>query len=154
MRLKKEPAWHRRARKARTRARTTLRLFLRSGTHATATVLRAVRRLQGHHSQSDLRKKAIAKMQGQHSQQWWCCQCNRCRGAKAAFCHRCAAPQHSAAPRSTASTYTESWTEVPCRASSASRAPCRESNRDNSRRVGDESRLATESRSREGQAPM
>ena len=120
--LQREPAWHRRARKARTRAQTTLRLYLSSGNiRASTTGVRAVRCLQGHHSRSDLPGTAIAKMQGQHSQQWWCYQCNQWGGAKAAFCHRCAAPQHTAAPRSTATTYTESWT-VPWRASSASRS--------------------------------
>ena len=94
-----EPAWHRRLRKGRTRARTILRLFVSGQLDFRRHVVqRAVARLSSHHSRSALVLQARAKLgvstmaPKKQQQAPYCGYCDLTGRKGAAFCSGCGWP--------------------------------------------------------------
>ena len=99
----KEPSWHRRARRSRSRARQVLRNFLTGYSTASTTVVEASNILNGHHSKSFLPERALRKLEGENGEwadidqqkmtaqyeAWYCSWCRRTNSPKVAFCPGC-----------------------------------------------------------------
>ena len=85
-----EPSWHRKRRRVRTQARTTLRCALSGFVPLDhPSVVRAQERLRGHHSASSLPSAVDSAAEARRMSAPWKCHCgNQCKAA-AEFCANC-----------------------------------------------------------------
>ena len=101
----RESAAHRRARKARTRARTVLRTFVSGDTAASRhSILAAVQALAGHHSRSVLVERARRLLRhhlnsmSTPKDKNWCYRCSQLVRRGSSFCNVCGEPVGAGAP--------------------------------------------------------
>ena len=90
-----EASHHRRARRSRTAARTTLRSFLDGFFFPEEVIIKAIQKLRGHHSRSVLPGRARLRLQEIRSQAGtmaavpWKCGCGSLNKQSASFCPAC-----------------------------------------------------------------
>ena len=83
-----EPSWHRKLRRRRTEGRTTLRTWLQGAPATRREILRAVKALGRHHSQSSLVEQALERLPDTMSGPWRC-DCGATCKQTAMFCQAC-----------------------------------------------------------------